>query len=289
MVKSGMDVEGMPAFADRSGPVGRAPRGGVAVGEIEKRVAPGKPGIDYYLYVPSSVRTELPILVTVHGISRNALEHVEAFVETAERRGVILVAPYFDKESFSDFQRLGRTGRGARADEALRRILDDVASVASVDAGRFLIYGHSGGGQFAHRYAMAHPNEVARYAISAPGWYTLPDLNEKFPYGMKSVRSLPDVTFVADEFLRIPGCTLVGEQDTERDEALNKARRLDVSQGRNRVERAQSWVANMVTAARWRGFDTPFTLKLLPRSGHDFTDMVRKGHLVEEVGRCLFR
>jgi hypothetical protein len=104
---------------------------------------------------------------------------------------------------------------------------------------------------------------------------------------MKPIGTLPGVEFSVEDFLRIPSCAFVGDLDRERDDAFNKSPHLDATQGRNRVERAQSWISNMVTAARWRGLDTPFAFKLLPRSGHDFTDMVRKGRLAEEVTHCL--
>mgnify|MGYP002640863476 FL=1 len=73
----------------------------------------------YLLYVPkkSSV-ANMPIFVTVHGISRNAREHAKRFAPFAERYGVILIAPVFSQKRFPDYQRLGRKGKGERADIA---------------------------------------------------------------------------------------------------------------------------------------------------------------------------
>lgn len=242
----------------------------------------------YYLYLPRAVDGGGRVLVLVHGISRNADEIITAFSAYGDRYKVILVAPLFDEKRFSDFQRLGRRGRGARADLALRRILDDVAKLVQVPTDTVYMYGNSGGGQFVHRYAMAYPDQVIRYAISGTGWYSAPDLSHRFPYGFKATKALPGVRFDLEGFLRVPACVLVGEEDTERDHSLNKSARIEETQGHTRVERAKWWFSAVTAAARWRGFDTEFSLHILPVAGHDFTEMEGRAHLGKAVFQCLF-
>lgn len=270
------------------------------VGELETRVAPGvitrltptlTRGPAYYLYVPRSTASPRRMLVSVHGISRNAREHMEVFQSYAEAYGVVLVAPLFDEKAFRGYQRLVASDpkRGIRrADIGLQRILADVTHVTGMPSDRIYLFGHSGGGQFAHRFAMAYPENVVRYVISAAGWYTVPDLSVPYPYGMKPRRKLETPDMDVDAFLRIPACVVVGADDTERDETLNQAEWLDTTQGHTRVERAEYWVAAMTAAARWRELDTPFDLQVLANAGHDFTEMARRGRVADAVFRCLF-
>jgi len=261
---------------------------GIERGRVVSRRLPDEPAQRYYLYVSESAGDAPRMLVTVHGISRNAREHIHAFEAVAERHGVVLVAPLFDKDHFPDFQRLGRVGKGARADLALRRIVADAGRLTGAQSERFYLYGHSGGAQFTHRYAMAHPEDVIRYAVSAAGWYTLPDPGLKYPEGVRLDGQLPGVTIDLTKFLRIPVCILVGERDRVRDHSLNRSRSIDTRLGKTRLERAKAWVEAMTAAARRRNINIFYPLFLLPTVGHDFTDNVAQGHLPGLVEDCLF-
>ncbi len=257
---------------------------------ISYRIVPGGATFGYYLFRPQASKENAPLLVSVHGISRNAEEHIRAFAALAEARAVAVLAPLFDRQNFRGFQRLWTSPRngGHSAEPAFLAMLDDVSARTGLDAGRLCLFGHSGGAQFVHRFAMAHPDRVVRYVVSAAGWYTLPDLARPYPYGMKPSRRVPpEARFDIDAFLRIPACVFVGERDTQRDRALNTASTIDSHQGTSRRERAEAWIGAMTTAARWRGLDTCFTLRVLPGSGHDFTEMVQAG-LAEAAFRFLF-
>ncbi len=264
-------------------------RPGENLPRIARQTVPGAEALGYYLFRPRAARANAPLLVTVHGISRNAREHVRAFAPEAEARGAAILAPLFDKTNFRGFQRLWPSSPddGLSSERALRAMLDDARDRMGMASARIHLFGHSGGAQFAHRFAMAHPDRVARYAVSAAGWYTMPDLARAYPYGMKPGRRTLGARFDIDAYLRIPACAYVGERDTVRDRALNTAAAIDAHQGTSRLERAESWIAAMTTAARWRGLATPFALHVIPGSGHDFTDMARAG-LAEAAMRCLY-
>ena len=243
----------------------------------------------YLLYVPkkSSV-ANMPIFVTVHGISRNAREHAKRFAPFAERYGVILIAPVFSQKSFPDYQRLGRKGKGERADIALNNIIDEVGRLTNAKTDKFFLFGYSGGAQFVHRYAMVHSERVAKLVLGAPGWYTFPDPTVKFPRGIAQTKSLPDVTFDPKSFLTIDTCVLVGERDVRQDVALNKSSKIVQQQGENRRTRGGQWVAVMMAAARSHGFETPYAFKSVPGSRHSFSQSMRRGKMGEMVFECLF-
>lgn len=242
----------------------------------------------YYLYLPRKTRAQAPLFVSVHGISRNARQHARLFAPLAERYGVVLVAPYFERVRFGDYQRLGRTGRGERADQMLDRILTEVGREVAVPTARIHLFGYSGGGQFAHRYAFAHPERVVSLAVGAAGWYTFPDPGSRYPHGVGTTTDLAGVHFHPERFLRVPARVYVGGADAVRDRALRTGARLDRQQGRTRLERGRAWVRAMRAAAHARGLATPYTFELLPGADHSFRRSVEHGDLAERVFQYFF-
>jgi pimeloyl-ACP methyl ester carboxylesterase len=241
-------------------------------GEIAGSALPGDPLLEYYAYLPR--RKARRILVSVHGISESARFHAERFAPLAEEFGVLVVAPHFRRPAWQDYQRLGRSGRGPRADVALERLVAVIGSSTDVPAGRFFLFGYSGGGQFAHRYLMAHPRRVASAVIASPGWYTFPDAGRSYPYGLDTASSREDLSLEPDAFLRVPLLVTVGERDVERDETLRRSPRVDRIQGKTRLERAERFVAAMKRSAERCGIPSPVGLRRLPDVGHSFEESV---------------
>jgi poly(3-hydroxybutyrate) depolymerase len=259
----------------------------VTVARIVRRVLQSDPEQEYFLYVPQTAVREAPVLVVVHGIARNAREQARHFASYAKALGVVLVAPTFAEARFPDYQRLGRRGRGARADDTLDAIVDEVAWLTGSHATRIHMFGYSGGAQFVHRYVMAHPQRVARAAVAAAGWYTFPHARTRFPYGTRSSRQLPGVRFDPGTFLRVPIVVIVGSEDTT-SEALRTSERVNRQQGTTRVERAQNWVAAMRSAAGVYGLEPKVSLARIEGGAHSFEHLMRKGKLGEIVFEALF-
>ncbi|RJQ48529.1 MAG: ATP-binding cassette domain-containing protein [Desulfobacteraceae bacterium] len=259
-----------------------------SLGRVCARVVPDDPELSYFLYQPVHFGREKRVLVTVHGIHRRAKEQTLLFSELAEKYGVILVSPLFAQTRFPDYQRLGRKGRGDRADLALQKILSDVQRLTGADTRKVYLFGYSGGGQFAHRYTMAHPDRVERAVAAAAGWYTYPDPDLPYPQGTGRSSKLPGIDFEPKRFLQIPVCSLVGEDDVSRDVVLRASRRIDRQQGVTRLERARNWTHAMREAAAAQGLDTEFIFRALPSCTHSFSECMQKGAMGSEVFHFLF-
>ena len=258
------------------------------LGTILTRRLAKDPHVKYHLYLPSTLGAAARTFIAVHGITRNSEEQAHFFAPFAERYGVVLIAPLFSEDRFRDYQRLGREGKGERADYALDNIIGEVVSLSSIRTSKLYLFGYSGGGQFVHRYAMAHPARVARIAVAAAGWYTFPDPTMTFPTGIKPISGLPDIQFELDRFLSIPTCVLVGEKDVSRDPELRKSRRIDRQQGVTRVERGKRWTKVMAAAARAHRLNTPYVFRVLPRSNHSFAECMKRGKMGGQVFEFLF-
>jgi len=237
----------------------------------------------YFLYLPKTIKSNTRIIVSIHGISRKALSHIHHFKRLAKRHNVILVAPIFSKERFPDYQRLGRDDRGLRADFVLNDIIAEVSKLTGVSSNLFYLFGYSGGGQFAHRYALVHPERVAGLAVGAAGWYTYPNSARRYPHGTKLSPKLSNVNFLLDPFLKIPVSVFVGEWDNERDMALNQSERIDRQQGLTRLERAERWINALRLAATAKQFNTAYHFEILANAGHSFTACVKYGNLAHRV------
>ena len=242
----------------------------------------------YFLYIPSRGGSGKPVFVTVHGVKRMAVEHAVEFSAFAELYDVVLVAPLFPKKQFCDYQRLGRQGRGNRADRALHRILNDVSSLTGANINKLYMFGYSGGGQFVHRYAMANPRHAVRIVVAAAGWYTFPDTEVNYPRGVKKAKGLQDIRFDPSQFLSVPTCVVVGDRDVHRNHELNKSARIDRQQGITRLERGKRWIRAMAASARYYCLDTPYLFKALPRCNHSFIQCMHRGKMGNLVFDFLF-
>lgn len=278
------NVQRQPVIAPPMSPPVPEPRGDVVM-----RVLDGDPELIYWLYWPKRAGMAAPVLVTVHGISRNGFEQISAFTELADRYGVVLVAPLFTEARFPDYQRLGRRGRGRRADHALADILAEVGRLTESNTDCVHLFGYSGGAQFAHRYAMAYPDRIRAAAAAAAGWYTFPDPTRVYPYGIRSTTDSLAVGFDPARFLQVPMHVWVGERDVKCDAALRQTKRVNDQQGVNRVERAQRWVDAMRTAAKRMNLETSYSMTLLPRSNHSFQRCAKRGQLAKQVFAAFFK
>jgi pimeloyl-ACP methyl ester carboxylesterase len=232
----------------------------------------------FFLYRPSTAQTGAPLIVSVHGIARNAAAHAYRLAEEAERYGVTVMAPLFDKESYGQYQQLLDKKSGARSDIALLDAMEAAARLSGASVDRVVLFGYSGGAQFAHRFVMAHPHRVASVLVVAAGWYTFPDDERAYPHGLKLQSAFGCLNLDPVDAARVPHHVLIGELDIVRDSSLRQSRRLDAQQGSTRLSRAYRWREAMREFAARAGGRAP-TMTLLPGVGHSFLDSVERADL----------
>ena len=260
----------------------------IAPGTILKRSLDGMQQLDYFAYVPTEGQRNNRVFVAVHGISRNAEQHLEGFAAQAELYGAVMLAPLFPKVSFPAYQRLGTSVHQERADMAFDQMLQDASGWLGINATPLHIFGFSGGGQFTHRYAMFYPKRVARMVLGAPGWYTFPDPDRRYPLGLRSADDWPRLKFSPARFLKIPSLILVGDEDDIRDDDLNKSRHIDAFQGLNRVERGERWINAMRALARAYNVPADFRFETVPNANHAYESYLAHPPFAEQVYRFLF-
>lgn len=240
-----------------------------------------RPGaLDCWLALPSDISTDAPPLIAIHGIRRGALTQAETFAERATMAGRPVIAPLFDTHGWNRYQQVVR---GGRADLALLDLMAELREAGIWRTPTFELAGYSGGAQFAHRFAMLHPNLVARLTVVSSGWYTFPD-DAAFPYGLARRPGNKDdwgprLASRLDQFLRLPIQVCVGAEDNVADPNTRGGPAIERQQGKDRLTRATRWYEALRDAAIARGIDPRVALTVLPHCGHDFRECVHRGGL----------
>ncbi|MDS0139944.1 MULTISPECIES: alpha/beta hydrolase [unclassified Amycolatopsis] len=183
--------------------------------------APNEPRCSYCAYIPTSwtPEAELPVLVAVHGTGRSVGELREGLIPFAEQHQVIVVIPLFpvgidDPDGVHDYKVVD--AHGIRFDVVLLDILEQVRVRWNACVGKVLLCGHSGGGQFAHRFLYLHPDRVIAAAIGAPGGVTLLDDSLAWPEGIADTRQRFGITVDPAAIARIPVLLIIGGDDDGR-------------------------------------------------------------------------
>lgn len=226
-----------------------------------------------------------PVVVAVHGISRNAAEIAMRFAIHPAFARTTIIAPLFTKEGFGQYQQLEtQKPEQTPADAGLIRLLGEIAAEHNIDANRIALFGFSGGAQMVHRFAMFHPERVSRLCVVSAGWYSLPRADLPYPYG---IGDADGTLIVGQEFLDIPTTVIVGNRDTRVDPSVRQDDMIVAHQGKNRLRRARHYVRALGDLAEATGRPRGPELMVLPGISHDFTLCAAEGNLIEIAANVL--
>ena len=198
-------------------------------GYVPYTMSQSDPRFAYCAYVPTSADTDRPraLSMVVHGSTRVADQYRDAFVGYAEETGSVVLAPLFpcgvlgpdDTESYKFAVR-----DGVRFDLALLDMVEEARARWGdrIAPGRFCLFGYSGGGQFAHRFAYMHPGSLKALSIGAPGKVTLPQEDLPWWKGLGGLEALighkPDLAALRN----VPIQLVVGDRDISEESVLTR-------------------------------------------------------------------
>lgn len=239
------------------------------------------PDLPVWYQLPDEVTPETPVVFIMHGVNRDADRYRDEWADLARRRGLIVVVPQFSKTEFPGS--LGyNTGYFSYPDGTSRKralwsfaaiepLFDDVRRRFGSDARRYSIYGHSAGAQFVHRYIMFMPEARIERAIAAnAGWYTMPDLNAAFTYGLAGT---PVDAEGLEAALAKPLTIMLGTADID-PAALNLRKTPEAeAQGPHRLARGLQFFALAQQSAFERRTPLAWTLVTVPGIGHSNAGM----------------
>ncbi|MBO1079922.1 alpha/beta hydrolase [Roseomonas haemaphysalidis] len=232
------------------------------------------PRFQYCLYVPPQVGKgrKVDLLVAVHGTGRTSfLEFRDGFSEFGKWNDVAVLCPIFPVGVRGDGARSGykyMAEGDIRYDLLLLEMVREVAEKYDQDWSRFAVFGFSGGGHFAHRFAILHPQTLWAASIGAAGSVTLLDADKNWWVGIRDLRERFGITFDREALAKVPVQMVVGDADLETWEITHKPGGTYWMEGANdagatRPERLRSLAASFEKAGVSVRFD------LVPGVSHD--------------------
>jgi len=237
--------------------------------------------VTVWTYDPPDAGPRAPVVFVLTGIKRNGEDYLEDWMPLAREHGFLLVVPEFSKEQFpgdegyiygNTVDRAGRpVPRDAWSFSMIEPIFDAVRARAGNLSGRYRIYGHSAGAQFVQRFLYFEPGARVERAVAAnAGWYMLPNLAVRFPYGLKGT---PVTRADLCRALRLPLVVLLGTADTNAHDRVLRHTPEAEAQGPYRYARGRYFFARAVEAAKALGVPLGWRLATAPGVGHSDAGM----------------
>ena len=247
------------------------------------------PRFGYCLYVPPTFDADPAghaLVVAMHGSGRTMEGYRDRFAAFGRYRRCVVLAPLFPIGPLGDGNPHGfklLQERDVRYDNVLLSMVDEVGALLGTRFGRFLLFGYSGGGHFAHRFFYLHPERLHAVSIGAPGSVTLLDDSRDWWLGTRDLQARFGRAIDLDALRAVRVQLVVGAADIETWE-INYAR--DSVQyapgindtGRTRIERIAALAANLAQ----HGIECRHDI--VPNVAHDGAQVLPQVHdFFEEV------
>jgi len=269
-----------------------SPNAAVATGDLDFRLSNWSgPAIPVRLFVPEAADADTPIVIVMHGASREAERYYSDWRTEAVKLGLIVVVPYFSREDFprSAHYNLGYVFEPETGDQRpaeswtfamIEPLFDAVVERLGGQQTHYTLFGHSAGSQFLHRFLYYVPDARVKRAIAAnAGWYTMPDFGVRYPYGLAESGLSEEI--LAGYFAR-DLVVLLGAADTLReDEDLRKTPEAEL-QGPHRFDRGHTFYRVARAKAADLGVEFNWRLQEVPGAGHLNADMTPAAALLVE-------
>ena len=240
------------------------------------------PPIPVRLFVPEAVDADAPIVIVLHGASRDAERYYEDWRSEAANHDFVVAVPYFSRDDFpkSAHYNLGYVFEPATGAQrppaawtfaAIEPLFDAVVEMLGGRQTHYTLFGHSAGSQFLHRFLYYVPGARVKRAIAAnAGWYTMPDFGVRYPYGLAESKVTEDA--LAEYFAR-DLVVLLGDADTVReDKDLRKTPEAEL-QGAHRLARGHTFYRVARARAEALGVDFNWRLQEVQGAGHSNAEM----------------
>lgn len=235
------------------------------------------PAIAVRSFVPETATADTPIVIVMHGWSRAAERSFEDWRVLGEQQGFIVVVPHFPEADFpsSNDYNLGRVfeedSSRKRPQEtwtfsAIEPLFDAVVARTGGHQAGYTLFGHSAGGQFVHRFLYYMPEARAtRYLAANSGWYTMPDFDTPYPYGLKRASISKDqlrTAFGKDMVV------LLGREDIDHTDPDLRNTPEAKRQGKNRLARGLTYFYVAKQLADKLGVELKWRLVIVEDAGH---------------------
>jgi len=225
---------------------------------------------------PEGAPADARVVFVMHGVQRDADRYLREWSDLARRYGFVVIVPEFTKAAFpgADAYNLGDTHtkagqekpRSAWSYAVIEAAFEAIRSAEGLTADGYVLYGHSAGAQFVHRFVLLGEGPRMQQAIAAnAGWYAFPDRRVDWPYGLRNAPAGADPLSA----LKAPLTVLLGDADTDPDHSSLRRTPEANDQGPHRFARGQAFYASARTLASDAAVPLAWRCALAPGLGHD--------------------
>ncbi len=237
-------------------------------------------GMTVFTYMPAHVAaSHAPIVFVMHGKGKNADGYRDVWARQADRHGFMVIAPLFDEQTWGgEYAGAKVFAQGALASDAaqwsfsvIEQLFNAIKTATSNRSTTYLLYGHSEGAQFVHRLVWFLPEARFSKAVAAnAGWYTMPDFDTEFPYGLGKTPATPGS---AKRSLERNVVVLLGDKDTDPNHSqLNKSAQA-MQQGPYRLARGENFHHQAQARCEVLKCRFGWTLQRVPGAAHSNAQM----------------
>lgn len=252
---------------------------------IQEITVEGTP-LTVHAYKPARWK-EGPLLISFHGLGRHMDAYMAAAQPLAEKHGLLLLMPLFDRERFPywRYQALGISRVSRNVSEGpipvepeaqwtgtlVLGLIDHVRRNENSPASPYYLLGHSAGGQIANRMAAFARQDARRIVVTNPSSWVMPVTTARFPYGFGDLPAAMQSEAQLKRYLATPLTVFLGTADLlDKDLDL---RPPAMRQGRTRYERGRNAFHAAERIAREHGWPFGWTLVEVEGIGHNAAGM----------------
>ena len=226
---------------------------------------------------PTSHTSDKPVVIVQHGMNRNGSEYRDAWVPTADRRGLLIVAitfpsgewpgpgPYNNGLVLAD-------GGSVRPRESWSfaipgRVFALLRAAGITTRDKTYLWGHSAGSQFVHRLLATQPHGLFEAVGTAnAGWYSLPTLDRAYPDGLGGIGLTHDDIA---RYFAYPLTIFAGDRDIDSTADNLPKHEAAMAQGPHRFARAHHFLERGRAEAAAHGVACHWRLVVVPGVGHE--------------------
>jgi hypothetical protein len=253
-------------------------RPGTGFFTFSDRAVPAAGSIRVFYACPDSDVRDAPIVIAMHGLSREAEAFRDVLVDRAARNGQIVLVPEFAVHQFPDVYayNFGGVRLPPPSDKInlreewnfgiIDRLFQHVRREIGSSKTTFRMFGNSAGSQYVLRYlSLTGGAAVDRAVASNSGVYMLPDLQTEYPFGMGGLD-------LNENHLRryfgFPLVLLLGDADTDTSAPDLPRNDAAMAQGPHRLARGHWYFGLCKELASNLGLDLAWKLEVVPGAGH---------------------